>query len=93
MGLNYDLLRNLTTREIISALVRNGFAYDRGDGSHQIYCPPDGRRVTVVFHGSSGTFRRKTLKIQAFRRDLPPPIPLVYTKYLRSNAETYFSTE
>jgi len=23
---------------------------------------PTGRRVTVVFHGSSGTFRRKTLK-------------------------------
>jgi predicted RNA binding protein YcfA (HicA-like mRNA interferase family) len=35
--------------------------YDRGDGSHQIYYHPDGRRVTVVFHGSS-TFRRKTLK-------------------------------
>jgi len=62
MGLNYGLLRNLTAREIVSALVRDGFAYDCGDGSHQIYRHPDGRRVTVGFHGSSGTFRRKTLK-------------------------------
>ena len=37
MGLNYGLLRNLAAREIVSALVRDGFAYDRGDGSHQIY--------------------------------------------------------
>ena len=62
MGLNYGLLRNLSAREMISALVRGGFAYDRGDGSHQIYYHPDGRRVTVVFHGSGSTFRRKTLK-------------------------------
>jgi len=32
------------------------------DGSHQIYYHPDGRRVTVIFHGGSGIFRRKTLK-------------------------------
>jgi predicted RNA binding protein YcfA (HicA-like mRNA interferase family) len=62
MGLNYGLLRNLAAREIISTLVRDGFAYDRGDGSHQIYYHPDGRRVAVVFHGSSGAFKRKTLK-------------------------------
>jgi predicted RNA binding protein YcfA (HicA-like mRNA interferase family) len=62
MALNYGLLRNLTAREIISALVRDGFTYDRGDGSHQIYYHPDGRRVTVAFHGGGGTFKRKTLK-------------------------------
>jgi predicted RNA binding protein YcfA (HicA-like mRNA interferase family) len=53
MGLNYGLLRNLTAREIVSALVRDGLAYDRGDGSDQIYCHPDGRRVTVGFMGTA----------------------------------------
>lgn len=62
MEINYGLLRNLSAREIISALVRDGFAFDRGDGSHQIYCHPDGRRVTVMFHGAGNTFTRKTLK-------------------------------
>ncbi len=62
MGLNYGLLRNLTARQIISGLIRDGFAFDRGDGSHQIYYHPDGRRVTVAFHGSNETFRRKTIK-------------------------------
>jgi predicted RNA binding protein YcfA (HicA-like mRNA interferase family)/predicted RNase H-like HicB family nuclease len=60
--INYGLLRNLSARDIISALVRDGFAFDRGDGSHQIYFHADGRRVTVMFHGASSTFTRKTLK-------------------------------
>ncbi len=62
MGINYAQLRNLSAREVISALIRDGFGYDRGDGSHQIYFHPDGRRVTVTFHGGAGTFTRKTLK-------------------------------
>ena len=62
MDFNYGLLRNLTARELISALIRDGFVFDRGSGSHQIYYHPDGRRVTVLFHGSHDTFRRKTLK-------------------------------
>jgi predicted RNA binding protein YcfA (HicA-like mRNA interferase family) len=62
VGINYGLLRNLTAREMISALVRDGFGYERGDGSHQIYYHSDGRRVTVIFHGNGRTFRRKTLK-------------------------------
>ena len=62
MDINYGQLRNITAREIISALVRDGFAFDRGSGSHQVYYHPDGRRVTVLFHRSGDTFRRKTLK-------------------------------
>jgi predicted RNA binding protein YcfA (HicA-like mRNA interferase family) len=62
VGINYGRLRNISARELISALVRDGFSFDRADGSHQIYYHPDGRRVTVVFHGGSSTFRRKTLK-------------------------------
>jgi len=62
MGVNYALLRNLTAREIISALVRDGFSFDRGSGSHQIYYHPDGRRVSVTFHAPRQTFPPKTLK-------------------------------
>lgn len=62
MGINYGQLRNLTAREVISALILDGFSYDRGDGSHQIFYHPDRRRVTVVFHGGGRTFTRKTLK-------------------------------
>jgi predicted RNA binding protein YcfA (HicA-like mRNA interferase family) len=60
--INFGLLRNITAREIISALNRDGFTFDRGDGSHQIYYHPDGRRVTVALRAGSSTFRRKTLK-------------------------------
>jgi predicted RNA binding protein YcfA (HicA-like mRNA interferase family) len=49
MALNYALLRSLTAREMISALGRDGFVFDRGSGSHQVYCHPDGRRVSVTF--------------------------------------------
>jgi predicted RNA binding protein YcfA (HicA-like mRNA interferase family) len=62
MAVNYAQLRNLTAREIISALIRDGFSFDRGSGSHQIYYHPDGRRVSVTFHAPSQTFTRKTLK-------------------------------
>jgi predicted RNA binding protein YcfA (HicA-like mRNA interferase family) len=62
VGINYGLLRNLSARELIFALIRDGFSYDRGDGSHQIYYHPDRRRVTVIFHGGNSTFTRKTLK-------------------------------
>jgi predicted RNA binding protein YcfA (HicA-like mRNA interferase family) len=62
MGINYAHLRKLTAREIISALIRDGFAFDRGAGSHQVYRHPDGRRVTVTFHAPGDTFAPKTLK-------------------------------
>lgn len=62
MALNYAKLRNVTAREIISALIRDGFMFDRGSGSHQIYYHPDRRRVSVTFHAPSATFTRKTLK-------------------------------
>ena len=62
MGINYALLRNSSARAIISALIRDGFALDRSNGSHHVYYDPDGRRVTVMFHGGGNTFTRKTLK-------------------------------
>ena len=62
MGINYARLRNLTTREIVSALVQDGFRLDRQAGSHRHYLHLDGRRVTVSYHSPSDTFRFKTLK-------------------------------
>ena len=62
MRLDYAQLHGLTARELISALVRDGFVLDRQTGSHRLYLHPDGRRVTVSYHVSGETFRRKTLK-------------------------------
>ena len=62
MGIDYGRPRNLTARQLISALVHDGFSFDPGGGSHQIYYHADGRRVTVPFHRGSSTFTRKTLK-------------------------------
>ena len=62
MAIDYGRLRSLTAREIISALIRDGFVLDRGRGSHQIFRHGDGRRVTLTFHGPGDTFAPKTLK-------------------------------
>jgi len=62
MAFEYGSLRGTTARELISALVRDGFAFDRGSGSDQIYRHGDGRRVTVTFHGSGDTSAPKTLQ-------------------------------
>ena len=51
MPINYANLRSLTARELVSALIRDGFVFDRQAGAHQHYRHPvDRRRVTVSFH-------------------------------------------
>ena len=60
--LNYSKLRSITAREIISALVKDGFYFERQSGSHQQYYHQDGRKVTVSFHHPSDTFSPKILK-------------------------------
>ncbi len=63
MAINYGQLRRLTARELISALIRDGFVFDRQSGSHQhYYRHTDHRRVTVSFHRPGDTFHPKTLK-------------------------------
>ncbi len=59
---NYARLRNLTAREVIAALGREGFTLDRQTGSHRHYRQADGRRVTISFHSPGETFARKTLR-------------------------------
>jgi len=44
-------LPRLTAKEIISVLVGTGFVLSRQSGSHKIYINPEGKRVTVPFHG------------------------------------------
>jgi predicted RNA binding protein YcfA (HicA-like mRNA interferase family) len=62
MSINYAVFRSLTAREIISALIRDGFYLRPGKGGHQRFNHADGRRVTVTFHKPSETFAPKTLK-------------------------------
>jgi predicted RNA binding protein YcfA (HicA-like mRNA interferase family) len=62
MALDYRRLRSTTAREIVSALMRDGFALRRQTGSHRHYGHKDGRRVTVTYHAGSETFEIKTLR-------------------------------
>jgi predicted RNA binding protein YcfA (HicA-like mRNA interferase family) len=62
MAIDYHGLRSLTARELVVALVRDGFYFARQTGSHQRYKHRDGRRVTVAPHGRGDTFTTKTLK-------------------------------
>jgi len=52
----------LTAREVVRALLADGFKLKGQRGSHQRYQHTDGRRVTVPYHGSGGTFVPKTLR-------------------------------
>jgi predicted RNA binding protein YcfA (HicA-like mRNA interferase family) len=55
-------LRNLTARQIVNALIRDGFEFYNQRGAHQRYRHADGRRVTVTFHHASDTFPMGTLR-------------------------------
>lgn len=60
--IDWSLLRSLTARELISALIRDGFTLRSQSGSHQRYRHADRRRVTVSFHHPGDTFPPKTLR-------------------------------
>lgn len=63
MPIDFSKIRALTAAEIIRALLSDGFALRKSKhGSHRRYQHPDGRRVTVPFHGSNTTFVPKTLR-------------------------------
>ncbi len=61
-GIDWKQLRGLTAREIVSALIRDGFTLRSTGGAHQRYRHPDGRRVTVSFHSPGDTFPIGTLR-------------------------------
>ena len=60
--LDWSRLRSVTAREIMAALLRDGFSLRSRAGSHRRYRHADGRRVTVSCHRQSDTFRPKTLR-------------------------------
>jgi predicted RNA binding protein YcfA (HicA-like mRNA interferase family) len=63
MPIDYSKIRALTADEVIRALLADGFVLRKSrGGSHRRYCHPDGRRVTVAYHGSHTTFVPKTLR-------------------------------
>ena len=43
-------LPSFNARQVISILMRRGFALDRQSGSHAVFIHPDGRRTTVPVH-------------------------------------------
>jgi len=56
MPIDYSRLRSLTARELIVALIRDGFELCTQKGSHRHYRYPDGRRVAISFHHLSDAF-------------------------------------
>lgn len=64
MPIDYSALRSLTARDLITALLRDGFVLDRQTGSHRHYLDArDRRRVTIPYHGSAQTFQTSLLRI------------------------------
>ena len=55
------LLRNISTRNLLRALDRDGFRLYRHTGSHRMYRHPDGRQVLVSYHGGGQTVPPGTL--------------------------------
>jgi len=62
MSLDYGRLRSLTARKLTAALLADGFAFRRQQGSHRRYRHPDGRCVTLTFHHAGDTFPPPTLR-------------------------------
>lgn len=71
MAINDAPLRSLTARDLIAGLAGDGFVL--AGGSTPAYFRPEGRRVTVSFHGPAETFETETLRtmieVQARRSD------------------------
>ncbi len=44
--------RNVSFDEATAALLRAGFVWDLGSGSHQVYRHPGGRRISLPRHGN-----------------------------------------
>ncbi|MFQ6030537.1 MAG: type II toxin-antitoxin system HicA family toxin [Dehalococcoidia bacterium] len=57
-----ELPRGVTARQLIRALMDDGFVLRRSRGSHRIYRHPDGRRVVVAYHRLGNTFPIGTLR-------------------------------
>ena len=59
---DFSRLRSLTARQLVNALLRDGFLLIRQTGSHARFAHPDGRRVTVPYSRPRETFALATLR-------------------------------
>ena len=55
-------LKNTPVRELIRALVQDGFQYKRRKGSQRVYRHSDGRRVVIHYHHAKDTLPPGTLQ-------------------------------
>ena len=62
MRIDYSRIRNLTGRQIESALLRDGFEFVRQVGSHRRYVHPHTRRRVTVSRSGGDTFPLPTLR-------------------------------
>jgi len=61
-NIDYSKLRSLTAKQLIRALLKDGFYLDRQSGSHHHFLHPDKRRVTISYHRPGDTFKFRTLR-------------------------------
>lgn len=63
MPVNYAQIRNITARELETALFRDGFEVRKSKSGHRNYSHADtNRRVTIAWHGAGQTFVMSTLR-------------------------------
>ncbi|MGI2336899.1 MAG: type II toxin-antitoxin system HicA family toxin [Dehalogenimonas sp.] len=55
-------IKNITTDELIAALLKDGFTFDNKLRTERIYLHPDGRRTAIHYHIGSKTFPKGLLK-------------------------------
>jgi predicted RNA binding protein YcfA (HicA-like mRNA interferase family) len=61
-NVDYSKLHSLTAKELVRALLKDGFNLERNSGAHHQFYHPDNRRVTVSYHHTGDTFKLRTLK-------------------------------
>lgn len=55
-------IKNISARQFIRALERDGFVLARRSGATHVYVHEDGRRVVVHYHGPAQLFPLGTLR-------------------------------
>ena len=55
-------LKNKTADDLISALLKDGFAPDDNVRTERIYRHPDGRKVSIHYHSGKQTYGSSLLK-------------------------------
>jgi predicted RNA binding protein YcfA (HicA-like mRNA interferase family) len=61
-NIDYSKLHSLTAKDLIRALIKDGFYLERKSGAHHQFLHADNRRVTVSYHHSGDTFKLRTIK-------------------------------